>query len=247
MILVLFRVFPSMVIIVFNGILLTTLAAGFLSFWMIPSLAVCFLVTFSSLHFLPNEETTFSTIEEPEGAVKETEAENYDDTTIAMLPRQDTAGGASPSIEDTEVREATSGPLAALPAWWEEKLDASGMTFYINHKTRTTQRQRPELGGEAEVGGEEDEADTKIAIPIEQNQSEESYNVKAAFLSLWTASITGSRTSRMYLVSAFSSLLSKILLLLLAVFLASSKVTKPPSCDIEPPHDQRPLCDLAEV
>jgi len=62
------------------------------------------------------------------------------------------AGGAPPSIGDTEVaREAPPGPAVALPAGWEERQDANGRTYYVNHIARTTQWQHPGLAEAAAV------------------------------------------------------------------------------------------------
>ena len=36
----------------------------------------------------------------------------------------------------------------ALPAGWEERQDANGRTYYVNHIARTTQWQHPASNGE---------------------------------------------------------------------------------------------------
>jgi len=64
-------------------------------------------------------------------------------------------GGAAAGAEAEVAREATSGPSVALPAGWEERQDANGRTYYVNHIARTTQWQHPGLGGETGGGGEE--------------------------------------------------------------------------------------------
>jgi len=64
-------------------------------------------------------------------------------------------GGAAPGADAEVAREATSGPAVALPAGWEERQDANGRTYYVNHIARTTQWQHPGLGGETGGGGEE--------------------------------------------------------------------------------------------
>jgi len=64
-------------------------------------------------------------------------------------------GGAAAGADAEVAREATSGPSVALPAGWEERQDANGRTYYVNHIARTTQWQHPGLGGETGGGGEE--------------------------------------------------------------------------------------------
>lgn len=34
-------------------------------------------------------------------------------------------------------------PLTPLPPGWEERTDAQGRTYYVNHNERTTQWERP--------------------------------------------------------------------------------------------------------
>lgn len=36
-----------------------------------------------------------------------------------------------------------SGGHDSLPAGWEERQDANGRTYYVNHTARTTQWERP--------------------------------------------------------------------------------------------------------
>ena len=48
---------------------------------------------------------------------------------------------------DTETGD-TSSTSAALPAGWEERQDANGRTYYVNHIARTTQWQHPANNGE---------------------------------------------------------------------------------------------------
>lgn len=38
---------------------------------------------------------------------------------------------------------AANGGHDALPAGWEERQDANGRTYYVNHTARTTQWERP--------------------------------------------------------------------------------------------------------
>jgi len=64
-------------------------------------------------------------------------------------------GGAGAGAEAEVAREAPSGPSVALPAGWEERQDANGRTYYVNHIARTTQWQHPGLGGDTGGGGEE--------------------------------------------------------------------------------------------
>ena len=58
-------------------------------------------------------------------------------------------------INSLIVFQAPSGPSVALPAGWEERQDANGRTYYVNHIARTTQWQHPGLGGDTGGGGEE--------------------------------------------------------------------------------------------
>lgn len=56
--------------------------------------------------------------------------------------------GASGSVEAASsasgpVTETPSTPLEPLPPGWEEKRDATGRRYYVNHTTRTTQWERP--------------------------------------------------------------------------------------------------------
>ena len=48
---------------------------------------------------------------------------------------------------DTETGD-TSSTSAVLPAGWEERQDANGRTYYVNHIARTTQWQHPANNGE---------------------------------------------------------------------------------------------------
>ena len=48
---------------------------------------------------------------------------------------------------DTEAGD-NSSVSAALPAGWEERQDANGRTYYVNHIARTTQWQHPANNGE---------------------------------------------------------------------------------------------------
>ena len=45
----------------------------------------------------------------------------------------------------------TSSANAALPAGWEERQDANGRTYYVNHIARTTQWQHPANNGEVTI------------------------------------------------------------------------------------------------
>ena len=59
---------------------------------------------------------------------------------------QEAVSGAEAGA-DTETGD-TSSPSAALPAGWEERQDANGRTYYVNHIARTTQWQHPANNGE---------------------------------------------------------------------------------------------------
>lgn len=54
--------------------------------------------------------------------------------------------------EETETGD-TSSANAALPAGWEERQDANGRTYYVNHIARTTQWQHPANNGEDSGAG----------------------------------------------------------------------------------------------
>lgn len=48
-------------------------------------------------------------------------------------------------------RSSSLGPAdAPLPSGWEERTDANGRTFYVNHVDRTTQWHRPPLSDTAD-------------------------------------------------------------------------------------------------
>ena len=62
-------------------------------------------------------------------------------------------GGGGGGVEVPEPGRDSAGNTnhsVALPAGWEERQDANGRTYYVNHIARTTQWQHP---GITEVGG----------------------------------------------------------------------------------------------
>lgn len=78
-------------------------------------------------------------------------------------------GGSGAGAEAEAAREAPSGPSVALPAGWEERQDANGRTYYVNHIARTTQWQHPGLGGDTGGGGEEG----RMSEPPDSEESSE--------------------------------------------------------------------------
>jgi len=99
---------------------------------------------------VPESEPGWEMLESGEGAVGGEEAGNS-----SVLGA---AGGSSPNNGDLELaREAPSGPSVALPAGWEERQDANGRTYYVNHIARTTQWQHPGLTGQDSTGGDSSE------------------------------------------------------------------------------------------
>jgi len=65
------------------------------------------------------------------------------------------AGGGETSVGETEASREVPGPNVALPAGWEERQDANGRTYYVNHIARTTQWQHPGLVGDTGQGSQE--------------------------------------------------------------------------------------------
>ena len=59
-------------------------------------------------------------------------------------------GGAATAGDTTNDNDADGGNSStaslALPAGWEERQDANGRTYYVNHIARTTQWQHPSIG-----------------------------------------------------------------------------------------------------
>jgi len=60
-------------------------------------------------------------------------------------------GGANALELGTEAEESGDGQNVPLPAGWEERQDANGRTYYVNHIARTTQWQRPGADNGEEV------------------------------------------------------------------------------------------------
>ncbi|ALC42984.1 Nedd4 [Drosophila busckii] len=67
-------------------------------------------------------------------------------------PSSNNSDGEWEHVEATNSEEASSQPHAfqtggndALPAGWEERQDANGRTYYVNHTARTTQWERPSV------------------------------------------------------------------------------------------------------
>ena len=54
-------------------------------------------------------------------------------------------GGTEAANNDNDNADSSSASLA-LPVGWEERTDANGRTYYVNHIARTTQWQHPSLG-----------------------------------------------------------------------------------------------------
>ena len=56
------------------------------------------------------------------------------------------AGGGEETESDVGDNNTSSNQV--LPAGWEERQDANGRTYYVNHIARTTQWQHPASNGE---------------------------------------------------------------------------------------------------
>ena len=54
-------------------------------------------------------------------------------------------GAGNVEVNETNRESVTTNQSVALPTGWEERQDANGRTYYVNHIERTTQWQRPEL------------------------------------------------------------------------------------------------------
>jgi len=54
-------------------------------------------------------------------------------------------GVGNVEVNETNRESVTTNQSVALPTGWEERQDANGRTYYVNHIERTTQWQRPEL------------------------------------------------------------------------------------------------------
>jgi hypothetical protein len=55
----------------------------------------------------------------------------------------ESAGSASGPEQEAQTQDE---PVEPLPPGWEEKRDATGRRYYVNHTTRKTQWQRPQTG-----------------------------------------------------------------------------------------------------
>ena len=66
------------------------------------------------------------------------------------MDSSDGAGAAGAGAGDNTDNDADGGNSStaslALPAGWEERQDANGRTYYVNHIARTTQWQHPSIG-----------------------------------------------------------------------------------------------------
>jgi len=91
----------------------------------------------------------------------------------------DDGGTSSPTSETegntTTVRETpTTSPNVALPSGWEERQDANGRTYYVNHVARTTQWQHPgiteDTSAASERGSEVSESETEGETPRSDRQ-----------------------------------------------------------------------------
>lgn len=56
------------------------------------------------------------------------------------------ADAEEPEVEvENMSQQNASNAVEALPSGWEERQDANGRTYYVNHVARTTQWERPTL------------------------------------------------------------------------------------------------------
>jgi len=84
-------------------------------------------------------------------------------------------GAATAGDNDADGGNSSTASLA-LPAGWEERQDANGRTYYVNHIARTTQWQHPSIGddqatasGTSDAGGET-ETDGEASSRSERQQ-----------------------------------------------------------------------------
>lgn len=69
-------------------------------------------------------------------AVDESDLEMIGDANLA---------GALDGVEELGAIDSIGGVASLLPSGWEERQDANGRTFYVNHETRSTQWEHPSL------------------------------------------------------------------------------------------------------
>lgn len=77
---------------------------------------------------------------------------------------------------------STNDPTSSLPSGWEERQDANGRTYYVNHIARTTQWNRPTSASVSDEGRRENENlnlelaqefQRRVHISVDQNDPEQ--------------------------------------------------------------------------
>lgn len=79
-------------------------------------------------------------------------APSPDDPSWEVLSIEGVTQGAEEEPAQVVMSGGSRGSKAGLPESWEERQDANGRTYYVNHVTRTTQWERPtDTSGESQV------------------------------------------------------------------------------------------------
>ena len=105
-----------------------------------------------------------------------------------ILPELDTGPGSieSPSTETVVHLTSTSSlilnNLPALPEGWEERQDANGRTFYINHVARITQWHHPGLTPGANPMFDDQLFDHQVRFHISLDESRSVSGSRFAYL-----------------------------------------------------------------
>lgn len=122
-----------------------------------------------------SNSTDFSGLENVSGAES---AVSFDDVErIDSTPTESISESASGSTLNTEDIERVGHDMEdfmaglTLPEGWEERCDGNGRTFYVNHETRRTQWEHPQMT--MAVGGASEEVrQTRQHISVENDENE---------------------------------------------------------------------------
>ena len=92
------------------------------------------------------QETSDETESGPPGSERQNSAPGGASQDEPGWEMVESAGASSDNANNDNDPGDTSSASLALPVGWEERTDANGRTYYVNHIARTTQWQHPSLG-----------------------------------------------------------------------------------------------------